>query len=106
MTWIEYLDGVIQHPPVYPPSATAAYSNMAYALLALAYENITGKTMDAGHAAIFNERLGMTSTTTSAQPDADAIIPWNDTSAMYSDHLGLLTPYISNDHPCFLHSFR
>lgn len=82
---VEFLDGVINHPPAYPAYTTPAYSNIAYALLGFAYETITGRSIDDGQLDLYIERLGMTSTTPRAPgKDADAIIPRNDSYAIFT----------------------
>ncbi|KAH8691668.1 beta-lactamase/transpeptidase-like protein [Talaromyces proteolyticus] len=88
----QLLDGVIQHPPVYPSYITPVYSNLAIAILALAYEEITGIPFDAGFSRIFNEKLGLSSTYRYPPPGADAIIPHNDSFSLFSSDLGLEAP--------------
>jgi CubicO group peptidase (beta-lactamase class C family) len=90
---LEFLRGVIEHPPVYPSYATPTYSNLAYAILGLAYENITGRSILDGQRGTFINKLGMTSTTpTVPGPDADAIIPRNDSFALFTYDIGIQGP--------------
>ncbi|KAK5451815.1 hypothetical protein LTS15_007538 [Exophiala xenobiotica] len=89
----QFLRGVIEHPPVYPSYATPTYSNLAYAILGLAYENITGRSILDGQRDTFINKLGMTSTTpTVPGPDADAIIPRNDSFALFTYDIGIQGP--------------
>lgn len=86
---LEFLDGVINHPPAYPSYTTPAYSNIAYALLGFAYEAITGRTYDQGFLDIYHGKLDMTSSTPRYPgPDVDAIIPRNDSYAIFSYDIG------------------
>ena len=93
MSLLEFLDGVITHPPVYPSYTTPAYSNNAFVILSFAYETITGQTLDQGFHDLYTGKLGMTSTTpTYPGPDADAIIPRNDSYAIFSYDIGVEGP--------------
>lgn len=89
----EILDGVINHPPPYPSYTTPSYSNLAYIILGFAYENITGRSIDDGQRDTFVNKLGMTST--SPRPPGngvDAIIPRNDSYAVFSYDIGAESP--------------
>jgi CubicO group peptidase (beta-lactamase class C family) len=89
----EFLDGIIHHPPVYESYTTPVYSNLAYAILGLAYENITGQSIFDGQRDVFINKLGMTSTTPTAPgAGADAIIPRNDSYAIFSYDIGIQGP--------------
>lgn len=69
------------------------YSNIAYPLLAFAYEAITGRTFVDGFDDLYRNRLGLSSTYASPPPtDVDAIIPHNDTYATFSHDIGLQWP--------------
>lgn len=69
------------------------YSNLNFVLLGLIYENITGNTLDQAWQNLYQDKLDMTSSTYMYPgPDADAIIPYNDTWAIFSYSLGLETP--------------
>ncbi|KAK4943422.1 hypothetical protein LTR10_016913 [Elasticomyces elasticus] len=93
LTEPEFLDGVINHPPVYQSYTSPIYSNLAYAILGLAYENITGRSIFDGERDVFNNKLGMTSTTPTAPgAGADAIIPRNDSFAVFSYDIGIQGP--------------
>jgi CubicO group peptidase (beta-lactamase class C family) len=92
---IELLQGVINHPPRFPSYTTAVYSNLAYVLLGLAYQNITGNPLVEAHDDLFQNVLGMHSTSASYPGiQADAIIPRNDSWAVFSYNLGLYWPYV------------
>ncbi|KAK5050904.1 hypothetical protein LTR84_003463 [Exophiala bonariae] len=87
------LDGIINHPPSFLPYSTPSYSNIAFILLSLAYETITGESIDQGQHEVLNSRLGMVSTTPRPPGgEIDAIIPFNDTFARFHHDLGLLSP--------------
>lgn len=91
-SFLELLNGIIHHPPVYPSYTSPVYSNVAYQILALAYEEITGRSIDEGQLKIYSE-LGMTSTTPTAPgSDANAIIPYNTTFSAFDYNLGLAGP--------------
>lgn len=93
LTLSEFLQGVIEHPPVFPSYATPSYSNLAYAILGLAYENITGKSISDGMRDLYNDKLGMTSTTPTAPGNgSDAIIPRNDSYAIFTYDIGIQRP--------------
>ena len=90
---LEFLQGVINHPPVYAPDSTPIYSNPAYAILGLAYQNITGKNITQGLNDLYVKRLGMTSTSMYYPgPQVDAIIPRNDSYAFFSGSLDIEAP--------------
>ncbi|KAL6252772.1 hypothetical protein RBB50_000491 [Rhinocladiella similis] len=92
-TRAQFLQGVIEHPPVFPSYATPSYSNLAYAILGLAYENITGKSISDGMRDLYNDKLGMTSTTPTAPGNgSDAIIPRNDSYAIFTYDIGIQRP--------------
>jgi CubicO group peptidase (beta-lactamase class C family) len=87
------LNGIIEHPPVYPSYTTPVYSNLAFAILALAYEEITKVPFDVSFSRIYNESLGLSSTTARYPPqDVDAIIPRNESFSLFSYDLGLEAP--------------
>jgi len=89
----EFLQGVIDHPPVFPSYTTPSYSNLAYAILGLAYENITGKSLSDGMRDLYHDKLGMTSTTPTAPGDgSDAVIPRNDSYAIFTYDIGIQRP--------------
>lgn len=91
--FLEFLNGVIRHPPVYPSYTTPIYSNIAYNILGLAYENITGRTYNQGLIDLYQGKLGMSSTTPKPPgSDANAFIPYNDSFALFSYDSGLYTP--------------
>jgi CubicO group peptidase (beta-lactamase class C family) len=84
---------VVNHPPVYPAYTAPIYSNLAYAILGLAYETITGKNISQGQRDVFIKKLGMTATTpTYPGPQADAVIPRNDSYAVFSYDIGIQGP--------------
>ncbi|CRG87024.1 putative membrane protein C663,14c [Talaromyces islandicus] len=89
----QFLQGVIEHPPVYPSYTTPVYSNIAFAILALAYEEITKVPFDVGFSRVYNHKLGLSSTTPRQPPqDANAIIPRNESFSLFSYDLGLEAP--------------
>jgi CubicO group peptidase (beta-lactamase class C family) len=92
-TRTEFFQGVIEHPPVYPSYTTPVYSNIAFAILALAYEEITKVPFEEGFSRVYNQKLGLSSTTPSQPPkDANAIIPRNESFSLFSYDLGLEAP--------------
>ncbi|KIW11614.1 hypothetical protein PV08_10916 [Exophiala spinifera] len=92
-TRAQFLQGVIEHPPVFPSYTTPSYSNLAYAILGLAYENITGKSLSDGMRDLYHDKLGMTSTTPTAPGDgSDAVIPRNDSYAIFTYDIGIQRP--------------
>ena len=50
------LENIIDRPPVFAPYTKAVYSNNAYALLGMAYENITGHSLRDGFTKLFQEK--------------------------------------------------
>jgi hypothetical protein len=92
-TSIEFLNGIINHPPVYGPYTTPIYSNLAYSILGLVYMNITGKDMTQGFLDLYHGKLGMNSSyALYPGPEADAVIPRNDSYALFSYDIGLSGP--------------
>lgn len=90
---LETLQGIINHPPAFKSYSTPAYSNLAYLLLGLVYEQITGRTIDEGQADVFHNKLGATSSYPRPPTgEVDAVIPYNDSFALFSYDLGLLSP--------------
>jgi CubicO group peptidase (beta-lactamase class C family) len=85
----EFLDGLIHHPPVFPSFATPAYSNVAFTFLQFVYESITGRSFSQAFDELYQDRLQMHSTS-SLHPvkDVDAVIPHNDTWAVFSYPIG------------------
>lgn len=78
---------------MYPSYTAPIYSNLAFAILGLAYENITGKSITQGQRDVFVSRLGMKSTTpTYPGCEADAIIPRNDSYAIFTYDIGIQGP--------------
>ena len=89
----QFLQGLIEHPPVNHPYYTPSYSNVAYAILGLAYENITGVSWAEATDNVFNDKLGMPSTTARLPADGyDAVIPYNDSFALFTWDIGLDGP--------------
>jgi CubicO group peptidase (beta-lactamase class C family) len=92
-TRAQFLQGIIDHPPVNPVWYTPTYSNLAYAILALAYESATGVPFDKAVDDLFVNKLGMTSTTSHVpQGDYDAVIPRNDSYALFTYDIGIQGP--------------
>jgi hypothetical protein len=86
----ELLLGLVAKPAIFPPSYTPAYSNDAFALLALALEKITGSNFET----MFNESIieahGLLRTTyTVPSTTEDAVIPGNTTSSGWDANLGI-----------------
>lgn len=89
----QFLQGVIEHPPVNPPWYTPTYSNLAYAILGLAFEAATGGSFVEAADNIFQNKLGMISTSVNAPTgDYDAIIPRNDSYAIFTYNIGIEGP--------------
>jgi CubicO group peptidase (beta-lactamase class C family) len=89
----EFLDGIINHPPVYGPYTTPIYSNLAYSILGLVYKKITGKDMAQGFLDLYHGKLGMNSSyALYPGPKVDAVIPRNDSYALFSYDIGLSGP--------------
>jgi CubicO group peptidase (beta-lactamase class C family) len=88
------LQGLIHHPPVNHPYYTPSYSNVAYAILGLAYDKVSGGVpWDTALDSLFNDKLGMPSTTAHAPAaGADAVIPFNDSYALFTFDIGIQGP--------------
>ncbi|KAL8294707.1 hypothetical protein RB600_000583 [Gaeumannomyces tritici] len=71
----ELFAGFARQPPSFPPSATPAYSDVGYVLLAWALENITGKKYGDIIRQYIIEPLGLTGTYTSPPPESVGVIP-------------------------------
>lgn len=90
---LEFFSGMIKHRPTLPSYATPAYSNVAYVILGMAFENITGRTLEDAYTDLYHNKLGMLSTTAGYPGhDVDAVIPRNDSYAAFSLDLGLYGP--------------
>ncbi|EED23038.1 penicillin-binding protein, putative [Talaromyces stipitatus ATCC 10500] len=88
----QLLNGIIHHPPLYPSYSSPVYSNVAYQILALAYEEVTGHSINEGQVKIY-KKLGMTSTSPTAPgSNANTIIPYNTTFSAFDYELGLAGP--------------
>jgi len=77
--------------PAFAPYATAAYSNVAYQILAYALENITGKTYED----MLNDvmkKLDLTNTYYNAPNDTKGIIPGTVDSTHWYYSLGEENP--------------
>ncbi|KAE9373918.1 putative penicillin-binding protein [Stipitochalara longipes BDJ] len=92
-TRAQFFQGLINHPPAFKSYTTPMYSNLNYALLGLVYENITGTTVEEGWNKLYHSKLNMLSSSY-VYPglDADAIIPHNDSWAVFSYSLGIQAP--------------
>ena len=89
----QFLKGIIDHPPVNPAWTTPTYSNLAYAIIGLAYEAATGVPFEQAADSVFQEKLGMPSTSVRVpKGDYDAIIPENDTFALFTYDIGVQGP--------------
>lgn len=90
---LEYFAGLVQHPPAFKSYTQPMYSNLNFALLGMVYEAIRGETLEKGWDKLYHKKLNMPSTTlTHPGPNADTIIPYNDTWAIFSYSLGLEDP--------------
>ncbi|GIZ47624.1 hypothetical protein CKM354_001071200 [Cercospora kikuchii] len=89
----EYLDRFATVPAEWNPAHTPTYSNAGFFLLALVLERITGKSFpELMHHSLI-ERLGLNSTSYYApNSTARAVIPINDTAAMWSFDIGPVAP--------------
>ncbi|EXJ89929.1 hypothetical protein A1O3_02996 [Capronia epimyces CBS 606.96] len=92
-TRAQLFKGLVQHPPVFQSYEKPMYSNLNFVLLGLIYENITGVSLEQAWQKIYHEKLNMTSSTYKYPgPAADAIIPYNESFALFSYDMGLDTP--------------
>lgn len=88
-----YLNSILVSHPVFNPEYQPVYSDMAYSLLALALENVTGSSFDNIFANKLIKPLGLTSTYTQAPTNlSNSIIPFNDTFATFTPSLSYLQP--------------
>ena len=93
--YLEFFDSVTHHPPAFPSYTKAAYSNLAYAILGFAYENITGRSLTEAYEDIFQKGLGMSSTTPGPgypPKNGDSIIPYNETFSLFNYSIGVQWP--------------
>jgi CubicO group peptidase (beta-lactamase class C family) len=66
---------------------------MAFTILGFAHEDITGRPLSEAFEDIYQNKLGMRSTTPNYPgTDADAIIPYNDTYTTFSYSTGFEWP--------------
>ncbi len=93
-TRAQFLQGIIDHPPVNHPYYTPSYSNLGFAILGLAYDAASGGVpWDEAGDSLYNDKLGMLATTSHAPADgADAVIPYNDTFALFTWDIGIEAP--------------
>ncbi|PPJ54703.1 hypothetical protein CBER1_05995 [Cercospora berteroae] len=89
----EYLDRFATVPAEWNPAHTPTYSNAGFFLLALVLERITGKSFpELMHHSLI-EPLGLNSTSYYAlNSTTQAVIPVNDTMAMWSFDIGPVAP--------------
>ncbi|KAK5710719.1 hypothetical protein LTR15_012875 [Elasticomyces elasticus] len=90
----DYLQGVATGSPIFPAAYTPVYSNEAFALIAIALSNITGRSFEA----VFNETLRNTSSLSDTYytVPSDAIgrgaIPGTLLSTGFDGELGVFSP--------------
>ena len=88
-----YLNSILSSHPVYAPYSQPVYSDMAYSLLALALENITGTPFPTIFERSIINPLNLTSTSYDAPSNlSNSIIPINDTFATFTPSLSYLQP--------------
>ncbi|KAK5940394.1 hypothetical protein PMZ80_007814 [Knufia obscura] len=88
-----YLNSILVSHPVYATYTEPVYSDMAYSLLALALENITGTPFPTLFQDNVVQALNLTSTSYEAPANhSTSIIPLNDTFAEFTPTLGYLQP--------------
>lgn len=79
--------------PTFPAEASAAYSNVAYMLLAWALEGISGKDWESLLADNVLGPLGLQSTFyTTPNDTSNGVIPGNASAAGWSNRLGIEGP--------------
>lgn len=84
---------MVDHRPVFPFYTTPTYSNVAYVILGMAFENITGRSLEDAFTDLYHNKLGMLSTTAGYPgQDVNAVIPRNDSYAAFSLDVGLYWP--------------
>ncbi|PIA92030.1 hypothetical protein CB0940_09539 [Cercospora beticola] len=89
----EYLDRFATVPAEWNPAHTPTYSNAGFFLLALVLERITGKSFPELMQHSLIEQLGLNSTSYYAPNSTTrAVIPVNDTVAMWSLDIGPVAP--------------
>lgn len=92
----EFLEGVANESPIFPTAYTPAYSNEAFALVALALKNIvTKQPEDIFNSAIVNA-LGLTATSYAVPKSIPntAVIPGTPTTSGWNADLGAVIPCV------------
>ncbi len=90
-----FFEWFTQRHPVFAPSTTPIYSNVAFQILSYALETITGKLFATMLNRSVIERLDLSHTTfTRPVNDSTAIIPGDHTTTMWDFDLGELSPYV------------
>ncbi|CCX30423.1 Similar to Beta-lactamase-like protein 2; acc. no. Q54VJ1 [Pyronema omphalodes CBS 100304] len=70
-----FVKGISNEVPLFPPHSRAAYSNVAFTLLAFAASNITGLSYEASVAKYITEPLWMNNTSFLPQSESNMVIP-------------------------------
>ena len=71
----ELIEGFKHKPQIFAPNAMATYSNVAFILLGIVLENVTGKSYGDLVNSLFFQPLGMKGSSLKKPKDADGIIP-------------------------------
>lgn len=84
----DLLDRLLSSEPLFPPKATATYSNLGFELLGMALENVTSTPYaDLVESSVLSP-LNLTSTSFSTPPDSVAALPFNN-SFYWSYEIGI-----------------
>lgn len=71
----DLLNDITKRAPLFPPNAQSTYSNLAFELLGLVLENVTGQSYEDYIATSILHPLNMTGTSFQPPPDSDAALP-------------------------------
>ena len=86
----ELIKGFKYKPQIFAPNAMATYSNVAFILLGVVLENVTGKSYDDLVNSLFFQPLGMKGSSLEKPKDSHGIIP--DTKNDWGSDLGAYNP--------------
>jgi CubicO group peptidase (beta-lactamase class C family) len=92
----EFFAGFTRRHPVFGPSTTPSYSNVAFQILSYALESITGRPFATSMQSRIFDKLHLTDTSYSKPlNDSHGVIPPGDTAAVGWDiNLGVFTPFV------------
>ena len=95
MRHVEFFTDFARYSPAFASGETPAYSNVAFQLLAYAYEEISGKVFATGLQSTVLTPLGLTRTSYTAPAASLGVIPGSVSDTEWSFSMGEESPYVT-----------